>query len=158
MPGQLATEIKQTRPFTTLEEEAAVSLARTQALVQHASEEIFAKFEVTRTQYNVLRILRGAGPEGLCRAEVRDRMITRVPDVTRLLDRMEEAGLIERERGGEDRRFVTARITKDGLKVLARMDQPLHEFLDARFAHLGSERLNALIDLLAELRTAFPAE
>ena len=157
MPGQILAELKQTKPFPTLEEEAAVSLARTQALVQHAAEEMLAKFEVTRTQYNVLRILRGAGPGGLCRAEVRDRMIARVPDVTRLLDRMEEAGLIERERGDEDRRFVTARITKEGLKVLTRMDQPLHEFLDSRFSHLGSEKLKTLIDLLAELRTAFPA-
>lgn len=158
MPGQLATEIKQTKPFSTLEEEAAVSLARTQALVQHASEGMMAEHGVTHTQYNVLRILRGAGAEGLCRAAVGDRMIARVPDVTRLLDRMEEAGLVERERGDEDRRYVRARITKEGLKVLTRLEQPLHQFLETRFSHLGNAKLRTLIDLLAELRTAYPAE
>jgi DNA-binding MarR family transcriptional regulator len=158
MPGQLATEIKQTKPFTTLEEEAAVSLARTQALIQHASEGMMAEHGVTHTQYNVLRILRGAGPAGLCRAEVGNRMIARVPDVTRLLDRMEDAGLVARERGDEDRRYVRARITKEGLKVLTRMEQPMHQFLEAKFTHLGPEKLRTFIDLLAELRTVYPAD
>ena len=85
-------------------------------------------------------------------------MIARVPDVTRLLDRMEDAGLVERERGDEDRRFVRARITPEGLDVLSRMDQPLNQFLKSRFAHLGSGKLKTLIDLLAELRTAYPAD
>lgn len=158
MPGQILAELKQTKPFPTLEEEAAVSLARTQALVQHAAEEMLAEHGVTQTQYNVLRILRGAGPDGLCRAEIRQRMIARVPDVTRLLDRMEDADLVERERGDEDRRFVRARITPEGLDVLSRMDQPLNQFLKSRFAHLGSGKLKTLIDLLAELRTAYPAD
>lgn len=157
MPGQILTEIKQTKPFSTLEEEAAVSLARTHALVQHAAEEMLAEHGVTQTQYNVLRILRGAGAEGLCRNAIRDRMLARVPDVTRLLDRMEDAGLVERERGEEDRRYVTARITREGLKVLTRIEPPLREFLETRFSPMGAQNLKALIDLLAQLRTAFPA-
>lgn len=156
MPGQLAIEIKQTKPFPTLEEEAAVSLARTAALLQHAGEELLGRYGITQTQYNVLRILRGAGPNGLCRTEIGERMINRVPDVTRLLDRMEDAGLVERERGEEDRRYVTARITREGLKLLTRLDQPLYEFLEAKLGHLGPNRLRSLIDLLAEARTEFP--
>jgi DNA-binding MarR family transcriptional regulator len=156
MPGQLQTEIKQTKPFTTLEEEAAVSLARTAALLQHAGEELLGRFEITQTQYNVLRILRGAGPDGLCRTEIAERMINRVPDVTRLLDRMEDAGLVERERGEEDRRFVTARITREGLKILTQLDQPLHDFLETKLSHMGAGKLRALIDLLAEARTELP--
>jgi DNA-binding MarR family transcriptional regulator len=156
MPGQLQTEIKQTKPFTTLEEEAAVSLARTAALLQHAGEELLGRFEITQTQYNVLRILRGAGPDGLCRTEIAERMINRVPDVTRLLDRMEDAGLVERERGEEDRRFVTARITREGLKILTQLDQPLHDFLETKLSHMGAGKLRNLIDLLAEARTELP--
>ena len=155
MPGQLQREIKQTKPFGTLEEEAAVSLARTAALLQHAGEELLGRYGITQTQYNVLRILRGAGANGLCRAEVGERMINRVPDVTRLLDRMEDARLVERERGEEDRRYVTARITPEGLKILTRLDQPLHDFLEAKLSHMGQGKLRTLIDLLAEARTEF---
>lgn len=152
MPGQLLSEIKQTRPFKTLEEEAAVSLARTSAIIEHAAESLLAEHGVTHTQYNVLRILRGAGDEGLCRNDIGSRMVTQVPDVTRLLDRMEGAGLVERERGADDRRFVRARITRQGLKVLTQLDPPLQAFLKARFGHLGPAKLATLIDLLAEVR------
>jgi DNA-binding MarR family transcriptional regulator len=152
MPGQLLSEIKQTRPFKTLEEEAAVSLARTSAVIEHAAESLLGEHGVTHTQYNVLRILRGAGPEGLCRNDIGSRMVTQVPDVTRLLDRMEDAGLVERERGADDRRFVRARITRQGLKLLTQLDPPLQGFLKARFGPLGQAKLAMLIDLLAEVR------
>ena len=156
MPGQILAELKQTKPFPSLGEEAAVSLARTWALFDHAGEELMAKYGITQTQYNVLRILRGAGPAGLCRSEIGERMISRVPDVTRLLDRMEAAGLVERERGDEDRRFVTARITREGLKMLTRLDQPLNDFIRSKLGFLGESKLRTLIDLLADVRTAFP--
>ena len=103
-----------TKPFKSVEEEALLSIARTAALIEHAGAEAFKPFNLTITQYNVLRILRGAGTDGLCRNEVGERLVTKVPDVTRLLDRMEAAGLIVRTRGGQDRRYVATRITEAG--------------------------------------------
>ena len=114
----LRDELKMTKPFKSVEEEALLSIARTAALIEHAGAEAFKPFNLTITQYNVLRILRGAGTEGLCRNEVGERLVTKVPDVTRLLDRMEAAGLIVRERGDQDRRYVATRITEAGLKLL----------------------------------------
>ena len=102
--------------------------------------------------YNVLRILRGAGPEGLCRNEVGARLVTQVPDVTRLLDRMEDTGLISRQRGAEDRRFVTTRITRKGLELVDKLDEPVRELLGSLLGHMSRRGLRALIDGLAEAR------
>lgn len=157
MPGQLQTELRQTRPFSTLEEEALVSIARTSAVLEHALAARFAEYGITTTQYNVLRILRGAGPEGLCRTEVGQRMVNRVPDVTRLLDRLEEAGWVSRSREHEDRRFVTTRITRAGVKLLNQLDQPLHEFLAQWTAGLTQAQLRSLVDALAAIRGSLPA-
>ena len=152
MPGQILQELKQTKPFTRLEEEALVSLARTAAVIEHAAEDMLGRHGITNTQYNVLRILRGAGKNGRCRNEIGERMVRRVPDVTRLLDRLEAAGLVERERDGEDRRMVTARITPEGLKLLTRLEEPLIAFQQNCLAHLGPQKLRTLIDLLAAAR------
>src|SRR5690242_20838864 len=102
MTPSLQNEIKQTKPFASLEQEAMLNIERTAALLGHQLEQALKAFGVTPTQYNVLRILRGAGEHGLCRHEVRDRLIAQVPDVTRLLDRLEEMKLIERERDSVD--------------------------------------------------------
>src|SRR5687768_17850165 len=118
MPSRLQAEIKQTKPFASLEQEAILSLLRTAAVVDHATEEALRPFGVTGTQFNVLRILRGAGDAGLCGREIGERMISRVPDVPRLLERLEKAGLISRERDPNDRRHVTARISAAGLELL----------------------------------------
>lgn len=152
MPKSLRDEIKQTKPFASLEQEALLNLSRTAAVLEHAAAEMLKAYGVTPTQYNVLRILRGAGSGGLCRYEIRDRLIAQVPDVTRLLDRLEEMGLIERERGEADRRVVTTRITPAGLELLARLDAPVAEFHRRQLGHLGAEKLRALIDLLSETR------
>src|SRR5512137_1407261 len=117
MAADLRTELKQTRPFRSAREEAWLSIQRTAAVLEHAFETWLKPSGITATQYNVLRILRGAGSDGLCRNEIRERMVRRVPDVTRLLDRLEEQGLIGRARGGSDRRFVNTRVTRAGLKV-----------------------------------------
>src|SRR5947208_2507840 len=106
MPSNLRAEIKQTKPFASLEEEALLSIQRTAAVLDHWIDDALKPYGITPTQYNVLRILRGAGKLGLCRNEVRDRLVAQVPDVTRLLDRLEESSLIERERGTSDRRLV----------------------------------------------------
>ena len=151
-PGQLRDEIKQTKPFASLEEEALLSLERTSAVLGHALAEAFKPFSITATQYNVLRILRGAGEGGLCRHEVRDRLVAQVPDVTRLLDRLEEAGLVVRERDAADRRLVTTRITAAGLDVLARLDGPVVELHQRQLGHMREDQLRALIELLALAR------
>jgi DNA-binding MarR family transcriptional regulator len=156
MPSELQIELKQTRPFSSLEEEAGVSIQRTAAVLGHAMTEAFKPHGITATQYNVLRILRGAGQEGLCRNEVRDRLVAQVPDATRLLDRMADMGLISRDRDAEDRRFVTARITAKGAKVVNELDEPVRQLARARLGHLGRTKLKQLVDLLAEARRENP--
>lgn len=152
MTSELREEIGQTRPFGSPEQEAYLAIQRTSALLSHALAETIRPFGLTATQYNVLRILRGAGEPGLCRNDVRQRMIAQVPDVTRLLDRMEEMGVIERSREGADRRFVTTRITAEGLRILAELDEPVAESHRRLLGHLGDDALRTLIDLLARAR------
>lgn len=107
--------------------------------------------DLSSTQYNVLRILRGA-PQGLPCGEIAGRMITRDPDVTRLLDRMEKRGLISRARDSRDRRVVLARISGEGLKLVNRLDEPVQQMHRKLLGHLGRERLRALGELLAAAR------
>jgi DNA-binding MarR family transcriptional regulator len=107
--------------------------------------------ELSPTQYNVLRILRGA-PEGLPCGEIGQRMITRDPDITRLLDRLEKRGVIARWRDSKDRRMVLARITPQGLQLLDRLDGPMQEGHRRQLGHLGRERLKALCELLRAAR------
>lgn len=151
--ADLRTELKQTKPFRSLEEEAMLSIQRTAALLDHRMGEVLKAHGITGTQYNVLRILRGAGVNGLCRNEVRDRLVAQVPDVTRLLDRMEEASLVERERSEVDRRLVATRITKQGLKLLEQLDQPVADAHKEHLGHLSSTQLKSLVDLLAAARS-----
>src|SRR3954469_3766569 len=149
MASDLRNEIKQTKPFVSLEAEAHLNIERTAAVLGHAFAERLKPFGITSTQYNVLRILRGAGATGLCRNEIRDRLVAQVPDVTRLLDRMEDAGLVERERGETDRRLVPTRSTRQGLQLLKRLDAPVLDVHRRHLGHLSAAQLRSLIDLLA---------
>jgi DNA-binding MarR family transcriptional regulator len=108
--------------------------------------------DLSLTQYNVLRILRGA-PQGLPCGEIARRMVTRDPDVTRLLDRMEKRSLISRSRESRDRRLVLARITPEGLKLVNRLDEPVQKTLRKQLGHMGKDRLRALAELLAAARS-----
>jgi DNA-binding MarR family transcriptional regulator len=152
MARDLRTALKMTRPFASLAQEAHLSIARTDAVLSHAMEEAIRPYGITLTQYNVLRILRGAGDDGLCRAEVAARMIRQVPDVTRLLDRLEQGGLIVRTRAGDDRRYVTTRITPPGLALLESLDEPVARLHEQMRGRLDDAQLRQLIDLLEELR------
>jgi DNA-binding MarR family transcriptional regulator len=152
MPTSIQTELKQRKPYRTLEQEVAVSLARTAALQEYSAADVLRPYGLTPTQYNVLRILRGAEPHGLGRNEVRDRMVFPVSDATRLLDRLAEMGLVVRTRGGEDRRVVVARITRAGLDLLAPLDGVLERLHRRQLGHLGKRKLRMLADLLAEAR------
>jgi DNA-binding MarR family transcriptional regulator len=152
MRRALQAEIRQTRPFKSLEEEAYLNLVRTAAELEHALAQELKPYGLTATQYNVLRILRGAGEAGLCRNEVGERLVRPVPDVTRLLDRMEETGLLSRRRGGDDRRYVTTRISRHGLDLLSRLDSKIVDFHRRHLGNLKERSLRALIDLLTEVR------
>ena len=152
MTETLQHEIRQNRPFASAEQEAHLSIVRTAGLLSDAMDQVLRPAGITVAQYNVLRILRGAEPDGLCRNEVRDRMLTRMPDMTRLLDRMEAAGLVRRVRNAEDRRMVGTHITEQGLALLDSVDAAVAAEHERQLGHLGAERLRTLIELLAAVR------
>jgi DNA-binding MarR family transcriptional regulator len=152
MSHRLQEEIKQTRPFQRPGTEALLGILRTAALLEHQASEVLKPYGITTTQYNVLRILRGAGAAGMCGREIAERLVSRVPDTPRLLDRMEEAGLIQRERDANDRRHVTARIAGKGLKLLERATPDLDELEATRLEHLDPESLQSLINTLDDIR------
>jgi DNA-binding MarR family transcriptional regulator len=154
MPRTLRDDLQQRKPFTSLQEEALLNIVRTSATMTDAMEELLKPYGITGTQYNVLRILRGAEPAGLCRNELRDRMLTRMPDVTRLLDRMEEAGLVVRARNGQDRRLVSTRITEAGRRLVDQLDDPVHAFHQEKIGHVTDAQLQDLIDVLTLARGA----
>jgi DNA-binding MarR family transcriptional regulator len=135
----------------SLEEAAFVDLLRTCDLLSRGLAQILKAKDISPTQYNVLRILRGS-PDGLPCGEIASRMITRDPDVTRLLDRLEKRGLISRSRDTKDRRTVVGEITAEGLKLLARLDEPIQEAHRKQLGHMGRNRLWALTELLAAAR------
>ena len=150
--SQLREEIRQQRPFGSPEQEAYLSLVRTAALLTDSLEQKLKPAGLTTAQYNALRILRGAEPDGLCRNEVRDRMLTRMPDMTRLLDRLEAMGLVSRVRSDEDRRLVSTHITAKGRRLLDKLEQPVEDEHRARLGHLSRAQLKTLIELLAAVR------
>jgi DNA-binding MarR family transcriptional regulator len=152
MAADLRTELKQRKPFRGVRHEAWLSLQRTAAVLEHDFETFLKPCGITATQYNVLRILRGAGTAGLCRNEIGERLVRRVPDVTRLLDRLEQQGLIMRVRGGNDRRYVTTTITRAGLQVLEKLDPGVDDFHRRAMAHLDDARLRTLVELLEAVR------
>jgi DNA-binding MarR family transcriptional regulator len=152
MATPLHAELQQTRPFDLLEEEAHVSISRTAALLERAFAQLLKPHGITPTQYNVLRILRGAGAAGLCRNEVGARLVTPVPDVTRLLDRMADMKLIARQRSDEDRRLVRTHLTAKGLDLVNGLDAALRASHQQRLAHVPREQVQALVDTLAEVR------
>jgi DNA-binding MarR family transcriptional regulator len=133
------------------EEAAFLELLRTTDILSRGLIPILKAEDLSANQYNVLRILRGS-PEGLPCGEIASRMITRDPDITRLLDRLEKRSLISRCRETKDRRMVMARITPEGLKLLARLDEPVQEGHRKQLGHLGRERLKALSELLQAAR------
>ena len=152
MSPSLQQDIRQTKPFSSLQQEAYLSVVRTSSTLMDLVEDLLKPYGISATQYNVLRILRGAGQGGLCRNELRDRMLTRMPDMTRLLDRMEEAGLVMRSREQADRRMVRSRITETGLKLLAELDGVVLAEHKRRFQHVDAEKLRSLIEILTTIR------
>jgi len=133
------------------EEQLFVAIMKTADTLSRDSEPLIKDAGLTSAQYNVLRILRGAGTDGLpCRA-IGQRMISHDPDMTRMLDRMEKRELITRSRGQQDRRVVTTRITPQGLQLLKKLDQPIQDFHKQRFRHMSSAQLQQLKVLLEQI-------
>ena len=152
MAGKLSTEIRQSKPFESLEEEVFLALQRTAALLLRRVGREMEAHDLTPAQHNVLRILRGAGPDALTCGEIGERLVSPGPDVTRLLDRLEKQGLMERLRDEQDRRVVRARITEKGLAVLDEIDKPVDRVLRELLGHLGEEDLQRFIELLERAR------
>ena len=152
--SELREELKQTRPFHSPAHEAVVSVLRTAALVQRQLALVVERGGVTLQQYNVLRILRGAGQEGLPTLAIRDRMIEEAAGITRLLDKLERAGYVVRERCTPDRRQVLCRITDSGSAVLARLDAPVDALNEAALSTLEPSEQKKLIELLAAVRAS----
>jgi DNA-binding MarR family transcriptional regulator len=152
MSKAVHAEVTQKKPFRPREEEAFVNLLRTADVLVQGVAETLKPLGLSPTQYNVLRILRGAEPTGLACREIGERMITRDPDITRLLDRLEDRGLVARTRGRDDRRVITTRITEDGLRILRKLDAPIGGLHARQLGHLGAARLRTLIDLLEKAR------
>jgi DNA-binding MarR family transcriptional regulator len=133
---------------SALEARVFVSLMRTADALARGAEALLKLYSLSGTQYNILRILRGAGEKGLACSEVGGRLISRDPDITRLLDRMESRGLIARAREAQDRRVVKTRITAEGLLLLNELDKPVHELHRRQLRHLPAKQLQQLCKVL----------
>jgi DNA-binding MarR family transcriptional regulator len=145
-------ELRQQTPFGSLEEEAFLSVARTEAVLREGMDRVLGPHGLSLTQYNVLRVLRGAGGDGLCRNEIRDRLITRMPDVTRLLDRLEGADLVHRVRSTTDRRLVNTTLTPSGRTLVDALDASVAQEHRRQLGHLDDAQLRTLIELLGRAR------
>jgi DNA-binding MarR family transcriptional regulator len=149
----LQAEIAQRRPFHSVKAEVTVAILRTAALIERHFAQVVARTGVTVQQYNVLRILRGAGDEGLPTLVIRDRMIHEAPGITRLLDKLEKAGLARRERASPDRRQVFCYITPRGLEVLGQLDEEMRRADDVAVGTLDDAQQRQLIKLLEGVRS-----
>lgn len=134
-----------------LDVQVFVSLLKVADSLSQDTERLLKSAGLTGTQYNVLRILRGAEPEGLLCRGIAERMISHDPDMTRLLDRMEKHGWITRQRQRDDRRVIKTRITAEGLRLLKKLDQPVHDLHQRQFRHMAGARLRLLAELLEEV-------
>jgi DNA-binding MarR family transcriptional regulator len=153
MGKKLQQEIKQSRPFHSLEEEALLNISRTADAMHRALQQVIKPYGLTATQYNALRILRGAGAAGLRCSEVGERLVNQDPDITRLMDRLERQKLVRRRRSQADRRVVHTQITELGLKHLAELDPVIQRTAKSLLRGLKREQLEELIELLEEART-----
>lgn len=150
MPPSIGTTIKQTKPFGSLEQEVSLMLSRLTSDLGAELAAVLKAAGVTTVQYNVLRILRGTGERSLACSEIGERLVTKDSDITRLLDRMEKTGLVNRTRDSDDRRVVKTTITEKGLKILAELDEPVMKLHHRQLGHLSEEKLSNLVALLEE--------
>jgi DNA-binding MarR family transcriptional regulator len=148
----LVSELKQTKPFRLIEEEAVLNVQRAAEALRRPTELLMKEHGLSPSTYNVLRILRGAYPEGLPCHDISERMVSHVPDITRLTDRLVSKGLAERERSSEDRRVVLTRATAEGVELVGSLDAPLGETLKAQLSHMTRDELQTMIGLMEKAR------
>jgi DNA-binding MarR family transcriptional regulator len=148
----LKAEIEQSVPFASAEEEALLNLVRTSDRISRAMQRTIRPWGVTATQYNVLRILRGAGPEGLTCSEIGERMLTADPDITRLLRRLKALKLIRQHRDRQDRRVVRTEIAESGLRLLEEMDPVVKRAPQELLGHMSVQEIAELTRLLERAR------
>lgn len=153
MASRLQRELKQNRPFGAPTQEAAVALMRTADLVRRTLAAVIEPLDLTVQQYHVLRILRDAGERGLPTLDIAERMIEQTPGITRLVDRLEAKRLVVRERCATDRRQVFCRITREGLGLLAKLDEPIRAAEQDAVRELSEPQLSRLMTLLDRART-----
>ncbi len=152
--SRLRDEIKQTRPFRSTSQEAMLGLLRTADLLRRALSSVLESSGITMQQYNVLRILRGAGDAGLPTLEIGERMVEHTPGVTRLVDRLEARGWVARERCSKDRRRVWCRLTDRAIALLAELDAPMNQADDTVLAALSEREQEHLVALLDRIRAS----
>jgi DNA-binding MarR family transcriptional regulator len=152
VPGKLQQEIRQTKAIRLPEEEAALNIVRTADVLMLALADVLKPHLLSATQYNVLRILRGAGNEGASCKDVGARLVARDPDITRLMDRLEQRGVVSRDRTKEDRRVVTHRLTSAGLELVNELDRPIEALHRKTMGHMKTGKLRELVGLLEEVR------
>jgi MarR family 2-MHQ and catechol resistance regulon transcriptional repressor len=157
MSTRLQQELKKKQPFNVPSQAAALGLVRTNDRLQIQFARLFRQYGLTPSQYNVLRILRGEGAP-LPILEIAERTVTVVPGITGLIDRLEAAGLVSRERSSEDRRVIYVALTDKATKLLAKIDRPLVELHERLMGHLSKTELNDLIRLLDKVRAGLPAD
>jgi len=157
-PGLLQKELRQSKPFSSLQAEAFLNLVRTTGQLQNILRSHLKPHGITETQYNCLRILKGAGTAGLTCSEISERLVNRDPDITRLVARLERIHLVQRERDAKDRRIVVTRISAQGLERLRELDQVVTESVTASLASLNEKELKAIIRLLERVRSANPSD
>jgi len=153
----MSTAFRSGKLSDSLEAHAFISLQKAADSLAMQVEQLLKANDLTAAQYNTLRILRGAEPEGLACSSIADRMISHDPDMTRLLDRMEKRSLITRARQKDDRRVVKTRITQQGLDLLKTLDQPVHDMHKRQFQHVPGARLKLLIELLDQVLEKDPS-
>jgi DNA-binding MarR family transcriptional regulator len=147
------SEIRQSRPFRSRKQEATIALLRTASVVTRAISRVLEPWHLSFAQYNALRIIRGAGPEGIATLAIRERMIAEGTTITRLLDKLEDAGLIQRERG-PDRRQVLCRATSSGSRLLDAIDPAIESADEEAVASLSASDLSRFITMLDRIRAA----
>lgn len=154
MVSGLAKELGKKHPFTVPAEEAFLNILRTCSMLTAQSNRVLREKGLAEPSYNILRILRGAGAEGRCGFEIADQLVAQVPDMTRLIDRLEKLGLLERKRVDQDRRLVRCFITAEGLRVLKELDQPLMEIHKKQFGRLTKQQIEQINELMVALRAS----
>ena len=158
MGEKLRAELKQNKPFSSLAEEAILNLERTADCFRREFQKVLKPHGITQTQYNALRILRGAGPDGLTCSELGERLVSSDPDITRLLERLARLGLITRQRASADRRVVLTVIAPAGLELLASIVPIFNESIRQSLAHMERSAQEALINLLEEARAPYTTQ